>query len=106
MSLAGKQLNPNRACTMWAGIPEGSGRPIANEWLTYSIVHAKARSLVIISAHIGPNWGEPSPAMRRLAYELLDLGGDVYWGHSNHTPQGVEIYKDKVIMYSTGDFRR
>ena len=64
----------------------------------------QSASLVIISAHIGPNWGEPSPAMRRLAYELLDLGGDVYWGHSNHTPQGVEIYKDKVIMYSTGDF--
>jgi len=61
-------------------------------------------SFVIISAHIGPNWGEPSPSMRKLAHQLLDLGGDLYWGHSNHTPQGIEIYKEKVILYSTGDF--
>ncbi|PJA77677.1 MAG: capsular biosynthesis protein [Nitrospirae bacterium CG_4_9_14_3_um_filter_51_5] len=61
-------------------------------------------SFVIISAHIGPNWGEPSPAMRKLTHQLLDLGGDLYWGHSNHTPQGIEIYKGKVILYSTGDF--
>jgi poly-gamma-glutamate capsule biosynthesis protein CapA/YwtB (metallophosphatase superfamily) len=61
-------------------------------------------SFVIISAHIGPNWGAPSPAMRSLAHELLDLGGDLYWGHSNHTPQGIELYKEKVILYSTGDF--
>ncbi len=61
-------------------------------------------SFVIISAHIGPNWGAPSPAMRNLAHQLLDLGGDLYWGHSNHTPQGIEIYKGKVILYSTGDF--
>ncbi len=59
---------------------------------------------VMISAHIGPNWGEPSLAMRKLAHQLLDLGGDFYWGHSNHTPQGIEIYKGKVILYSTGDF--
>jgi poly-gamma-glutamate capsule biosynthesis protein CapA/YwtB (metallophosphatase superfamily) len=70
-----------------------------------TIRHARQNaSFVIISAHIGPNWGDPSPAMRRLSHELLDLGGDLYWGHSNHTPQGVEIYKGKVIFYSTGDF--
>jgi poly-gamma-glutamate synthesis protein (capsule biosynthesis protein) len=75
------------------------------ERIADAIRHARQHaSFVIISAHIGPNWGDPSPAMRRLAYELLDLGGDLYWGHSNHTPQGVEIYKSKVIFYSTGDF--
>jgi len=69
------------------------------------ICHARQNaSFVIISAHIGPNWGAPSQAMRRLAYQLLDLGGDLYWGHSNHTPQGIEIYKEKIILYSTGDF--
>ena len=69
------------------------------------IRHARQNaSFVIISAHIGANWGAPSQAMRRLAYQLLDLGSDLYWGHSNHTPQGIEIYKGKVILYSTGDF--
>ena len=59
---------------------------------------------VIISAHVGPNWGEPSQEMQALAHQLLDLGADLYWGHSNHTPRGIEIYKKKPILYSTGDF--
>jgi poly-gamma-glutamate synthesis protein (capsule biosynthesis protein) len=32
------------------------------------------------------------------------MGADLYWGHSNHTPQGVKCYKGKAILYSTGDF--
>jgi poly-gamma-glutamate capsule biosynthesis protein CapA/YwtB (metallophosphatase superfamily) len=60
--------------------------------------------LVIVSAHVGPNWGPPSAAMQALAYQIIDLGADLYWGHSNHTPQGIEVYKGKVILYSTGDF--
>lgn len=60
--------------------------------------------LVIVSAHVGPNWGAPSRSMQALAHELLDMGADLYWGHSNHTPQGIELYKGKAILYSTGDF--
>lgn len=60
--------------------------------------------LVIVSAHVGPNWGAPSHAMQTLARELLDMGADLYWGHSNHTPQGIELYRGKAIVYSTGDF--
>jgi poly-gamma-glutamate capsule biosynthesis protein CapA/YwtB (metallophosphatase superfamily) len=33
------------------------------------------------------------------------MGADIYWGHSNHIPQGIEIYKqNKIIMYDCGDF--
>lgn len=60
--------------------------------------------LVIVSAHVGPNWGAPSGAMQALAHELIDMGADLYWGHSNHTPQGIEIYKGKAVIYSSGDF--
>jgi len=42
--------------------------------------------------------------MRALAHHLLDLGANLYWGHSNHTPQGIELYQRKAILYSTGDF--
>jgi len=63
-----------------------------------------AAALVIISAHVGPNWGAPSAAMRALAHELIDLGADLYWGHSNHTPQGMEVYHGKLILYAAGDF--
>ncbi len=60
--------------------------------------------LVIVSAHVGPNWGAPSKAIQVLARNLIDMGADLYWGHSNHTPQGVELYRGKAILYSTGDF--
>jgi len=59
---------------------------------------------VVVSAHVGPNWGPPSRAMRALAHQLVAIGADVYWGHSNHTPQGIEIVDGKLILYSTGDF--
>jgi poly-gamma-glutamate capsule biosynthesis protein CapA/YwtB (metallophosphatase superfamily) len=73
--------------------------------MKHAIGEARQRaSFVIISAHVGPNWGSPSPALQALAHDLLDLGADLYWGHSNHTPQGIEIYHGKVILYSTGDF--
>ncbi len=61
-------------------------------------------SFVIVSAHVGPNWGKPSASIQALAHEVVDLGADLYWGHSNHTPQGIEWYREKPILYSTGDF--
>jgi poly-gamma-glutamate synthesis protein (capsule biosynthesis protein) len=73
--------------------------------LTEALLSARERaSLVIVSAHVGPNWGAPSPAIQALARDLVDMGADLYWGHSNHTPQGIELYKGKAILYSTGDF--
>ena len=70
-----------------------------------AITGARASAdFVIVGAHVGPNWGAPSAAMQALARELLDLGADLYWGHSNHTPQGIERYRGKAILYSAGDF--
>ena len=60
--------------------------------------------MVIVGAHVGPNWGAPSRAMQALARELIDMGADLYWGHSNHTPQGIQLYKGKTVIYSAGDF--
>ena len=71
------------------------------EAISFARRHAR---FVIISAHVGPNWGVPSPAIQALAHHLIDLGSDFYWGHSNHTPQGIELYQGKAILYSTGDF--
>ncbi len=60
--------------------------------------------IIIVSAHVGPNWGPPSKAIQAVAHQLIDMGVDCYWGHSNHTPQGIEIYRGKPLLYSTGDF--
>ncbi len=68
------------------------------------VLSRRRADFVIVSAHVGPNWGSPSRAMQTLAHELIGMGADLYWGHSNHTPQGIELYKGRAILYSTGDF--
>jgi poly-gamma-glutamate capsule biosynthesis protein CapA/YwtB (metallophosphatase superfamily) len=73
--------------------------------LTQALLSARRQAdLVIVSAHVGPNWGAPSKDIQALAHDLINMGADLYWGHSNHTPQGIECYKGKAILYSTGDF--
>jgi poly-gamma-glutamate capsule biosynthesis protein CapA/YwtB (metallophosphatase superfamily) len=60
---------------------------------------------VVFSNHWGPNMVErPSNLFRRFAHAVVDRGADVYYGHSAHIFQGVEIYRDKPILYDTGDF--
>lgn len=61
--------------------------------------------IVIVSSHVGPHFREsPSVQYVNFAHHIIDLGADVYWGHSNHMPQGIEIYKGKPILYDCGDF--
>ncbi len=76
------------------------------ERLKGCIENSKSRSdVVIVSCHIGPHFREvPSNAYVNFAHRIIDLGADIYWGHSNHTPQGIEIYKKKVILHDCGDF--
>lgn len=61
--------------------------------------------LLIVSAHWGANWGSAVPREHRtLAHELVDEGADVVYGHSPHIFRGVELYRNRPILYSTGDF--
>jgi poly-gamma-glutamate synthesis protein (capsule biosynthesis protein) len=46
----------------------------------------------------------PREIFRRFARAVVDRGVDLYYGHSAHVFQGVEIYDGKPIMYDTGDF--
>jgi poly-gamma-glutamate capsule biosynthesis protein CapA/YwtB (metallophosphatase superfamily) len=60
---------------------------------------------VIFSNHWGPNMVQrPNALFRRFAHAVMDRGADVYYGHSAHIFQGVEIYRGKPILYDTGDF--
>jgi poly-gamma-glutamate capsule biosynthesis protein CapA/YwtB (metallophosphatase superfamily) len=60
---------------------------------------------VVFSNHWGRNWLQrPTEHFRRFARAVIDLGVDVYYGHSPHVFQGVEIYRGKPILYATGDF--
>lgn len=66
--------------------------------------------LRIVSIHWGPNWAmkgeseEELRARRRFAHRLVDeCGVDMIYGHSSHHARGMEVYKDKLILYGTGD---
>jgi poly-gamma-glutamate synthesis protein (capsule biosynthesis protein) len=60
---------------------------------------------VVFSNHWGANFVErPAPAFRRFARRVIELGADVYYGHSAHICQGIEIYRGRPILYDCGDF--
>jgi len=60
---------------------------------------------LIVSAHWGPNWGYEPPAKQiPFAHALIDAGADVIFGHSGHVVRGIELYREKPILYCTGDF--
>ena len=67
--------------------------------------HGAGADVVVFSNHWGPNMVErPNQLFRRFARAVIDRGADVYYGHSAHVFQGVEIYKGKLILYDAGDF--
>ncbi|MEJ2054765.1 MAG: CapA family protein [Calditrichaceae bacterium] len=39
-----------------------------------------------------------------FAHRVIDFGADLIVGHHPHVLQGIEIYKDKAIVYSLGNF--
>ncbi|KAF2462965.1 polyglutamate biosynthesis protein [Lindgomyces ingoldianus] len=62
---------------------------------------ASQPDLKIFSVHWGPNYSwTPSNNIRSLAHFLIDeCGVDIIHGHSSHHIQGVEVYKEKLIIY-------
>lgn len=61
--------------------------------------------LVLVSAHWDGHRGdEVLPAQRHFGRVLVEAGADVVFGHSSHVLRGVEVYRGRPILYSTGDF--
>lgn len=66
----------------------------------------RSADIVIASIHWGGNWGYPIPdEHRRFAHRLIDAAQvDVVHGHSSHHVKGIEVYRNKAILYGCGDF--
>lgn len=62
--------------------------------------------IVVASLHWGGNWGYTVPAAHQVfARGLIDqCGVDVVHGHSSHHPLGIEVHRDRPILYGCGDF--
>jgi poly-gamma-glutamate synthesis protein (capsule biosynthesis protein) len=86
-------------------LPDLSDRTVAR-------IAAQAQStkrpddVLVASIHWGGNWGYEIPSSHRnFARRLIDEAGfDVIHGHSSHHPKGIEVHKEKLILYGCGDF--
>jgi len=68
--------------------------------------HRRPGDIVVASLHWGGNWGySVTLGERRFAQRLIDEAGvDLVHGHSSHHPKGIEVYRDRLILYGCGDF--
>jgi poly-gamma-glutamate synthesis protein (capsule biosynthesis protein) len=98
----------------WAASSDQPGVHLLPDLSQRTIARIGARTLaakqpgdvLVASIHWGANWGYEIPVQqRRFAHGLIDGAGfDVVHGHSTHHPRGIEIYRNKPILYGCGDF--
>jgi poly-gamma-glutamate synthesis protein (capsule biosynthesis protein) len=65
----------------------------------------RAGDIVVVSIHWGGNWDYNIPPLQRdFAHSLIDRAAvDVVHGHSSHHIKGIEVYKERPILYGCGD---
>lgn len=81
-----------------------AGLPFAAVESAIAAVRSRA-DVVLFCIHWGPNMRpRPTPLFQAFARWVVDAGADLFWGHSAHVVQGVEIRQGTPILYDTGDF--
>ncbi len=79
---------------------------------------AKKADIVIVSFHGGAEgaknqhvtrqteryYGENRGNVYKFAHAVIDAGADVVFGHGPHVTRAAELYKDRFIIYSMGNF--
>jgi poly-gamma-glutamate synthesis protein (capsule biosynthesis protein) len=64
------------------------------------------KDIVVVSVHWGGNWGYDIPDDQIVfAHRLVDEAGvHIVHGHSSHHFKGLEVYRNRLILYGCGDF--
>lgn len=79
---------------------------------------AEQSDIVIVSFHGGAEgaknqhvpkktetyYGENRGNVHQFAHAVIDAGADVVFGHGPHVTRAAELYKDRFIIYSLGNF--
>ncbi|MCK5320439.1 AmmeMemoRadiSam system protein B [Candidatus Parcubacteria bacterium] len=66
---------------------------------------ASTTDLVAVNIHWGVEYQHYfNKTQQNIAYKIIDAGADIIIGHHPHVVQGIEIYKNKPIFYSLGNF--
>ena len=98
----------------WTASEDRPGENLLKDLSDKTVQHIKEKvqkvkqkgDVVIASIHWGSNWGYDVPQKEtEFAHKLIDEGGvDLIHGHSSHHVKGIEVYKEKLIIYGCGDF--
>lgn len=68
-------------------------------------VKSDGAELIVLQVHWGIEGDNyPQDSQVNLAHNAIDMGADLVIGHHPHVLQGMEVYKDRVIAYSLGNF--
>lgn len=79
---------------------------------------ADEHDLVVVSVHGGAEGpealrlprdaetfhGERRGDLRQFAHAVIDAGADLVIGHGPHVPRALELYQDRLVAYSLGNF--
>jgi poly-gamma-glutamate synthesis protein (capsule biosynthesis protein) len=98
----------------WAATAEKPGVNLLRDLSDHAARHIaqqvraarRNNDIVVASIHWGGNWGYQIPSEQRaFAHKLIDDASvDIVHGHSSHHAKGIEIYREKLILYGCGDF--
>jgi len=83
----------------------GTAYPVMKSMIDSIKYYKQNNCFVIISYH----WGRelqviPEEYQFIYARKAIDAGADVILGHHPHILQGIEVYKNKLIFYSLGNY--
>ncbi|MEA1962945.1 MAG: CapA family protein, partial [Patescibacteria group bacterium] len=66
---------------------------------------ASSTDLIIVNIHWGVEYEHYfNKTQQNIAHKIINAGADMIIGHHPHVAQGIEIYKNKPIFYSLGNF--
>lgn len=70
------------------------------------IMETKTKAeVVVVNIHWGKEYQKQfNEKQQTMAHALIDAGADLIIGHHPHVVQGMEVYKNKAIFYSLGNF--
>lgn len=98
----------------WAASEDKAGVNFISDFSETALQHIRQRiteakkpgDIAVVSIHWGGNWGYEIPSHQiEFAHKMIDDAGvDIIHGHSSHHFKGIEVYKDKPIIYGSGDF--
>lgn len=61
--------------------------------------------LLVVSYHWGQEyWEHPCDRQKQVGHAAVEAGADLILGHHPHVLEGIEIYRNRPILYSMGNF--